>query len=607
MSKLYDLFTTRKKVLATLIAGLILSFMLLMAICSSVGAFGDPGDSAIVDEVAHIPAGYTYLKDFDYRLNPEHPPIAKALAALPLVLNSNIKGPESDKSWSDINQWEAGWTMLYRVGNDTGQVLFLSRLMIMLLMIGLGAFLYKWVSELFGKKVGLIVLVLYAFYPDVLAHGRLVTTDIAAAFGYVVAMYFFDKALQKKTWKAILFAALAFALAQMLKFSAFLLFIVFLLLVVVKAIMDRKVDNGFWRSFWLNFKPYFWVSLFSLLIVWAVYIPFVWNTPVSIEHRLIDTNLTDNIRTLPFRNFLHHFEGNVVLRALGHYLLGVMLVIGRVGGGNVTFILNHFSDKSISWYFPAAWLLKTPISIILLSFSSFFFLLFKWPKKNEDRWIVALFAAPLIVYWAVTLKGSLNIGIRHLMPTVPFVLIMIGYFISKIWNLKSKIPKIIITILLVYMAGSTLWNYPNFIAYFNEATPKDVRYKRLDDSSLDWGQDLLRLKKYFDDNKYKYVKVDYFGGGLTNYYIPDAINWHASYGPTTGLLAISATYYQSSKIFGPKDGIWSYEWLDQYKPKAIIGGSILIFDITPEDLKNNPPRSKYPVIHPELPPLRIIK
>lgn len=602
MNKFFDLFKTRRKLLAGLIAGLILSFMLVMAVCSSVGVFGDPGDSAIIDEIAHIPAGYTYLKDQDYRLNPEHPPLAKALAALPLVLNSNVVGSESDKSWQEANQWDAGWAMLYDMGNDPAQVLFWSRFMIMLLMVGLGVFLYKWVSELFGKKVGLIVLLLYAFYPDILAHGRLVTTDVAAALGYVIAIYFFDRALRQKTWKAVMFAALAFALAQLLKFSAFLLFLIFLVLVVIKAIMDRKEDNGFWRSFWLNFKPYFWTCIISLLIVWAVYIPFTYHTPVAIEHRLIETSLTQDPKTLPLRNFLHSFESNTITRALGHYFLGVIMVIGRVGGGSATYIMGHYSDKSIPWYFPVAWLLKTPIPIILLSFSSFFYLLFHWPAKKEDKWTIALFATPLIVYWAATLKGSLNIGIRHLMPTIPFVLIMIGYFVSKIWNAKKNLWKILISVALVYMVASTLYNYPNFIAYFNEATPKDIRYTRLDDSSLDWGQDMLRLKKYFDDNNLKYVKVDYFGGAPLSYYIPDAINWHASYGPTSGLLAISATYYPSSRIAGPKEGVWSYEWLDGYKPKAIIGGSILIYDISPEDLKKNPPQSKYPITHPMFPP-----
>ena len=41
--------------------------------------------SAVFDETAHLPAGYTYLTTRDFRLNPEHPPLAKELAALPLL------------------------------------------------------------------------------------------------------------------------------------------------------------------------------------------------------------------------------------------------------------------------------------------------------------------------------------------------------------------------------------------------------------------------------------------------------------------------------------------------------------------------------------------
>jgi hypothetical protein len=37
------------------------------------------------DEPAHLFAGYSYLKWGDFRANPEHPPLAKLLAALPLL------------------------------------------------------------------------------------------------------------------------------------------------------------------------------------------------------------------------------------------------------------------------------------------------------------------------------------------------------------------------------------------------------------------------------------------------------------------------------------------------------------------------------------------
>jgi len=584
-----------KKWLLPLLVTLILGFMFLMALFSSKGAFGDPGDSGTVDEIAHIPSGFTYVKDLDYRLNPEHPPLAKAWAGLPLVLKG-IKGPESDSSWQGIDQWEAGWFMIYKNGNNPEEVFLWSRLPMMLLMIGLGLFLFKWAREVFGNKVALIVLTLYAFYPDVLANGRLVTTDIAAAFGYVIAIYFFDRALRKITWQSILIAALAFALAQLLKFSAFLLFGILLIMALVKAIIDRKENNGFWLGFRQGFKAYFFTCLLSVIFVWIVYIPFVWKTPVSVEHALIETNLTQDPRTLPLRNFAHKLESNPVSRGLGHYALGIMLVIGRVEGGNSTFIMGHLSNKSISWYFPVAWLLKTQIPIILLVLTSIFWLIFAWPQSKKDKWLLTLILTPIIVYWAFTLKGSLNIGIRHLMPTVPFVLMLIGYLISKMFNSKfKKVSYWAIFILVVYMITSTLSNYPNFIAYFNEATPKDKRYTRLIDSSLDWGQDLLRLKKYLNENNIDNIKVDYFGGSLQSYYIPQQQGWSAEYGPTTGWLAISATFYQLSKLRGPAEGKWSYDWLDSYKPKAIIGGSILVFNISAEDLLKNPPVSPYPI------------
>ncbi len=253
-----------------------------------------------------------------------------------------------------------------------------------------------------------------------------------------------------------------------------------------------------------------------------------------------------------------------------------------------------------------AWLLKTQIPIILLVLFSTFWLIFAWPQSKKDKWILTLLLTPIIVYWAFTLKGSLNIGIRHLMPTVPFVLLFIGYTISRLFNSKYRhISYWAVSILVVYMVTSTLSNYPNFIAYFNEATPKDKRYTRLIDSSLDWGQDLLRLKKYIEENKIKNIKVDYFGGSVPSYYIPEASAWHAEYGPTTGWLAVSATFYQSSKLVGRKEGKWSYDWLDKMTPKAIIGGSILVFNLTADDIKQHPPISPYPIREVTMPDSKI--
>ena len=63
--------------------------------------------SATFDEAAHLPAGYTYLKLRDYRLNPEHPPLVKTLAALPL-LTMPVQLKPDDEAWALRRQWEFG-------------------------------------------------------------------------------------------------------------------------------------------------------------------------------------------------------------------------------------------------------------------------------------------------------------------------------------------------------------------------------------------------------------------------------------------------------------------------------------------------------------------
>ena len=56
-------------------------------------------ESITIDEVAHIGAGVSYLQKLDMRMNEEHPPLAKALAAVPLVVRG-VHADYSHVSWT---------------------------------------------------------------------------------------------------------------------------------------------------------------------------------------------------------------------------------------------------------------------------------------------------------------------------------------------------------------------------------------------------------------------------------------------------------------------------------------------------------------------------
>ena len=130
-------------------------------------------DSAIMDELAHLPAAYSYVKLKDMRLNPEHPPLIKDLAGLPLLF-LNLKFPTDTPYWKDgVNgQWAQGAVFLYESGNDPDKILRLARLPVMLLAILFGWLLFLWVRSLYGSKVAFLTLFFYVLAPTFLAHSR---------------------------------------------------------------------------------------------------------------------------------------------------------------------------------------------------------------------------------------------------------------------------------------------------------------------------------------------------------------------------------------------------------------------------------------------------
>jgi hypothetical protein len=206
---------------------------------------------------------------------------------------------------------------------------------------------------------------------------------------------------------------------------------------------------------------------------------------------------------------------------------------------------------------------------------------------------------PWLIYWLVTLQGSLNIGIRHLFPTLPFVFLFIARTVFPIFNpkpfklrgLAHAIPKYTLLILGIWFVFGSVLTYPSYLSYFNELTIGKPKYDFLVDSNLDWGQDLKRLAQYVDSEGINKIKIDYFGGGVPSYYIDRSkiINWHSDQGPATGWFAISATFFQFSKMYGVQEGKWDYSWLESFEPERVIGNSILVFNISQKDLVDFPP------------------
>src|SRR3989344_4206812 len=395
-----------------IIAAVLLSLLFFTALSSIID------DSFTFDETAHIGAGYSYLTRQDMRLNPEHPPLLKDLATLPLLF-LNLNFPENSPSWLQEenpvwwHQFDFGHQFLYKSGNNPDQILLYSRLPMILILVGLGWFIFNWTKELFGKRAGLISLLLFSLTPTVLAHGRLITTDVGAAAGVFIATYYFIKCLWEPNFKNIIIAGLVFGIAELLKFSLILLIPFFTVLAM-----------AWWfakfTSFFKALKILISVIVIGYLLVWPVYQFHVWNYPL--DRQLRDAEfLLSSTSYPPLADAVIQMTKNPVLRPYGQYAVGLILAVQRSASGNTTYFLGEISANGWKYYFPIIYLVKETLSFHILTLLALLFAYFSiqkpifkksgqgifwWIKLHFPIFAMLVFLA---IYWATSIKSNLNI------------------------------------------------------------------------------------------------------------------------------------------------------------------------------------------------------
>ncbi|MBU2109901.1 glycosyltransferase family 39 protein [Patescibacteria group bacterium] len=601
------------KITKILACGLLLWMFILMF-------FSAWNDSATMDELAHIPSGYSYLAKQDYRLNPEHPPLIKDLSALPLLF-LNLNFPVDVPAWTEyINgQWDMGRIFIYESGNDADKIIHFARFPIMLLALLFGWLLFKWTKKLYGNKVGLLTLFFYTMSPTFIAHSRYVTTDLGAAFGFFIGLATFINFLINQTRKNLIIAGIAFGIAQLLKFSLVILAPIYLLLAVLWVILENygNLKKIISRSFKIIGKLIL-IGVIGVIIIWPVYQFHVLNYPI--ERQKADTEITlASFGFKPAVNLVVWLSDKPVLRPIGQYLLGVLMVTQRASGGNTAYFLGTVSSEGSSLYFPLLYLLKEQLAFHILTLIAIIFAIrniIRSKSKNlrtAVEWMrdnFAIFASMIFIaiYFAQAVTSNLNIGVRHILPAFPFIYFLVarqivrwakthdleepetlGQQIKHFFStfLKSLEKYSLLSALLLWMFLMNIIAFPNYLSYYNEFGGGIKNgYKIATDSNYDWGQDLKRLKSFVDKNNIEKIGIDYFGGGNIPYYFGDKGQmWWSPWGSPKDYgiewLAVSANTLMSAQA-KPALGFErkfedSYWWLKGKEPYARAGTSIFIY------------------------------
>ncbi len=515
--------------------------------------------SPTFDEPTNLLSGYLALKN-DYSFGADHPPFLKSLAAFPLLF-LEITPPEGlHSSFTRSQLIEIGSKFLFHPQHDVDQIVFLSRLPVVFLSCLLGIFVFLWAKTLYGNASGLFALTLYVFSPNILAHSRLIDTDFGATCFIFIACFYYWSYLSSPSFKRLCLTSLFLGVALVSKFSAALLFPIFFVILVVKLLTEKE------------FK------LKNLLI------------PPSVE------SPQTNVKTF----FIHFCVPLIIVTVVIFFAFGLnlnSLDLYKKGLDQVNNIyfkqtpqLNYmmgyfFYEPSI--FFPiVAFLVKTPIPTLAFTLLSLLIL-----RKNHDNLFNELsLIVPILAIFSSHFFDPEHTGVRRFLPIYPFIFVFVGRLASdtNILNLvplKRKFAFAAITTLTLWYIISSIRIHPDYLTYFNEAAggPKNgINY--LDNSNVDWGQDLKRLKPYIDKEGINRIKLMYQGTALPSYYKIPAEPVSAEErenGPKPGYYAISANYLiRLSSI--PKAFGFGSAWKEKLKnPIKVIGHTIYIFYFSP--------------------------
>ena len=470
-------------------------------------------NSPTFDEPVHICGGINMLLNRDFRINPESGFLPQAWAAVLPVLSGNAKSfPKAESQLFNYNQWDFSKSWIYGAANYK-DLYFQSRLMIAILCTALGILLCFIAAQSFGKIPAFMIAILYIFSPVFISNGALATADMAASFSFLISVLSLWKLFGEVSLKNILFAALSVSLLFLSKMSAVIIIPTAIVFIILKGIQRRALRmgnhkiSGLFQCGIIRTAMLGFCGFCAFVSIWTAY-GFRYSMSASQDGanakrvELLTGNqqgfITEAVRTAAGLKIMPEA-----------YLYG-FLYSYQTSKERVSYFNGVISSKGNLWYFPYLFLVKNPPALLAAFLSGLVLLLLKGRYKMPILIPTGIFS---IIYMYFALNSGLNIGFRHLMPVLPFVLLCCGLFFRYALHAESRYLKAAPFLLCLWMAAESLNSYPSSISYFNGLAGGSMNaHKYVSDSSLDWGQDLEKLKETLGDAaNSENIYISYFG------------------------------------------------------------------------------------------------
>jgi hypothetical protein len=467
--------------------------------------------SPTIDEPVYVAAAEVLTQQHSLRLNAEHPPLGKLVMAAGLAFDDATLDPARPG-----NQTALGRHLLYESGNNPFRLMLLARLPVIVLTLLFGLVVLGFARDLAGPVGGLLALALYAFSPDVIAHGSLATLDVPAA-GLLLTAFWMAWRARNAPWGAIpadgggrggwtaprylALAGVALGAALATRMSALPAVPLLVLLILlprrlptlsrVRAAGPAVVGR---RLAWA-----FGVGVLAVLVVWVTYLAvdprLRWTTPPGVTNPGGLRGLAVDLLPLP--------------KAYRDGLLIQFRLEGRSWNG---FLLGRAYRGSPWYYLPVALLIKTPLGMLALWLAGAAVMLVK-PALRQAALHLLLPAGLLLL---VAMTSSRNFGTRYVIFMPIFLAVAAGTVVLITW----RWARIASATLVAFVALSSALTFPYYLPYSNEAFGGTANtHNNLHDANVDWGQDLARLGSHLRE-RYpgEPVWLVYKGSGVPAYY-----------------------------------------------------------------------------------------
>ncbi len=535
-------------------------------------------ESPTFDEGDHMFAGYMMMHTGDYGLNPEHPPLVKLLAVLPLA-GADLWVPPLQGRDFKMEAYLSGRDWLARNDGASGRMVLKMRLAAGILALALSLMVFFATREWFGTTAALVALVLVVFDPNVLAHSALVTTDIGVSLFFLASIFAFYRYAKQPGIARLITAGVAAGLLLATKHSGVLLAPMLVLLILWEIVYAPKEARG--KTALRLGGALAGIVVIATVVLWAFY---------GFRYSARPAGLAMSTTVEEYVQPLSSFNAHAVL-AIAHlhllpesYLIG-LVDVKRMAQFYPTFVLGKQYAHALWWYFPVVLLIKTTLGLLaLLAVACIAIITGKLHRGRELAYVLI----PMVVYFAIAVAAGMDIGARHLLPVYTFAFVLAGAGIAAL-AAQSRGWRWAGAVLAVAHVVSSLAVFPNPMAYANEAWggAKNT-HNLLSDANVDWAQQLYQVKAWQDRNPgvecwfayFAYPEIDPATYGITCHRLPNIDTLWLGEAEVTPPKVNGAVLISAGDLSGcewPSGKVSPYGAFQKMAPAEVIDDAVFVY------------------------------